>query len=112
MASTRTFGVVDDTQTGILLNGYTAGQSAEIAEARDMTGKVIELQAYSKGKTAQYSGLIDTNKGTFPEAGATITTADGEMVVESTTKTYSNTAFATGDVSCRTADSAEITPYG
>lgn len=103
-----TFGVVD------CATGYGLAQSAdytytaEIAEARDCTGKVNTMKAYSVGREATVEVLVN---GTLPSPGATATYGTIAGLVSSVTVSESNTGFQSGRVTVRNADTATLIAY-
>lgn len=109
----RKFGIVTNLtglQAGIVVNGITRDESAEIAEARNEKGEVTDLQAYSVGESISVQGVIDDEKGEIVKAGSKLTLAGRDYIVESVNKPETNTGFCEATINARTADSAVITP--
>lgn len=109
----RKFGIVTSLtglQAGIVVNGITRDESAEIAEARNEKGEVTDLQAYSVGESISVQGVIDDEKGEIVKAGSKLTLAGRDYIVESVNKPETNTGFCEATINARTADSAVITP--
>lgn len=112
MATTRSFGIitsVEGLQAGITVNGLDFNDSAEIAQARNEKGQIIDLAAYSNAKSVSVSGVLDSAKGTLATAGSKLTLQGKDWIIESVQKQESNTSFITVTLSCRTADNAIIT---
>ena len=62
----RKFGIitsVENLQAGIVVNGITRNESAEIAEARNEKGQITDLAAYSRAESISVQGVIDDAKG-------------------------------------------------
>lgn len=93
---------------GLVLTDFTEGTNAEIAEARDSTGAVTDMHAYSQGKTITATGYV-TSGGTVPAAGTTISAGGGTYLVESAELVESNTDFQKMNLSLKSADSATLT---
>ncbi|MDD3119600.1 MAG: hypothetical protein PHQ27_10500, partial [Victivallales bacterium] len=83
-------------------------ESAEVAEARNENGQVIELRAYSKGVEKKFEGLIKS-AGTIPAAGEAITVGDWNGLITAVSKSKENTGFNKITVTAKSADSAELT---
>lgn len=112
MSTTRFFGIVSNVeglQGGITVNGLDFNDSAEIAQARNEKGQIIDLAAYSNAKSVSVSGVMDSAKGTLATAGSKLTLNGKDWIIQSVQKQESNTAFVTVTLSCRTADNAIIT---
>lgn len=108
MSSTRKFGITSDTTgiaTGVIVNSLSFNKSAQIAEARNEKGQIIDLAAYSKGESVDIQGLFI---GTGVEVGSKITIGEKSYLVESSNKTETNTGFQEASVTARTADEAEL----
>lgn len=114
--SSRQFGIVTDTQglkQGCIVNSITHNFNSETAEARDEKGKLIDLAAYGETEEITVDGLTT---GTGVKNGDVIwlsETIDGTTntkgyLVTSTSKTESNTAFVTQNVTARYAPSCEF----
>ena len=101
-----TFGVATTTSYG-LMQGAEENDSAEVAEARGETGKVVELKAYSKGLTTRLRYLLT---GSAPEVGATAAYGSRTGLVVNRTKEETNTGYTAGSIELRTADSATLNP--
>ena len=111
--TTRCFGIITSVsglQAGIVVNGLDFNDSAEIAEARNEKGQVIDLAAYSKATSVSVTGVMDTAKGSLATAGSMLTLGGKDYIIESVQKNESNTAFVQVTISAKTADNAEITP--
>jgi len=99
VASTASYGLVQE---------LSNAQTAEIAEARNETGKATNQVAFSK-ETVVRQRVITTD--TLPVVGTTnaLTTTVG--LVRSVTQTENNTAYKTGEIEVAVKDSATVTAY-
>lgn len=108
----RKFGIVTGVSgltAGIVIQSLTYNETAETAEARNSTGAITDLAAYSRSTSLSISGLLDESDGTtLVSAGSTLTLGGKNYLIESVDKTESNTDFVRVSLSCRTADSATI----
>ena len=93
--------------TGISLTDVTISHGADIADARDSSGKVTDLKAYSKNTTLTCNGYL-TYGGSVIEAGTSVTVDGTTYIVESAEQVESNTEFVRYNLTMRTADSATI----
>lgn len=112
MPTTRQFGIVTSLTGltgGIVVNSLSFNDNAQIAEARNEKGQIIDLAAYSNAKSVSIQGITDTSKGDLITAGSKITLGGKDWIVESVQKDESNTAFVSVNISARTADNAIIT---
>lgn len=115
MATTRSFGIVTSVQGvsgGLVINSLSFSESAEIAECRGEKGEVLDLAAYSKAKTVNITGYLDSSKGTLATAGSKITLDGKDWIIDSVSKNESNSTFVEVSISARSADSAIITIIG
>ena len=106
----RLFGIVSNTEgkpAALVVNSLNKSESAQIAEARDENGKVIELHAYSTAKTVSMNGVTTTADPV--KAGSTILIAGQNYLVDKADQNESNTAFVDIAISAQTADEADIT---
>lgn len=117
MADTNThkFGIISNgaSATGLVVQSCNKDENVEIAEARNESGQVAELKAYSKGTTYSITGLVikDGESETTVMAGSSVTIDNLNLIVESVSKQETNTGFVQVTMTCRTADSATITAY-
>ena len=97
-----------------VLNSLNHDHSAEIAEARDESGKVTDRKAYSRKKTIQGSGLLDTS--TIPpsevDAGATLAVGTETYLIESIKVGETNTGYAAFDFTASRCDNETAVAYG
>lgn len=110
MSSTRKFGVTSNLEglaDGIIANSISFNNSVETAEARNVSGEIIDIAAYSKSTEVSIDGLF---VGDGVGVGTTISIGDKSYLVTNSTKTESNTEFQTASVTARTADNAELWP--
>lgn len=111
--SKRLFGIISD-KTGIpsalIVNNLNRSQAAQIAEARDKNGKVIQQQAYSIQKSVNLNGI--TTAADPIDAGKQITIAGENYLVDQTAQNESNTAFVEVSISAVHSDEAVITQIG
>ena len=117
MADTTThkFGIVSNgtSATGLVVQSCNKDENVEIAEARNESGQVAELKAYSKGTTYSITGLVkDGESETTVTVGSTVTIDNLNLIVESVSRQETNTGFVQVSMTCRTADSATITTSG
>ena len=105
--ATLVFGT-DATTTYGIIQSMSKNETAEIAEARDHEGKVIEQKAYSKGTEVQIEALFDST-ATLPTAGSTVTIDTVEYLVSSCNVTSSNTEFKKASITATKKDSATLT---
>ena len=103
----RTFGITSTASgiTGVVINGITRNDSAEIAEARGADGKVTDRKAYSRTQTAEISGLID---GSFSVTAGQVVTGGGiaSGLVTQTSITEVNSDYQQFTATIETKDSA------
>ena len=103
----RSFGITSTAAgiTATVLNSVNSSQTAEIAEARGVDGKVTDRKAYSQTKTVEVSGLVDGS--ITVEAGDKVTAGgitDG--LVTNLSVTESNTDYQQFSATVETKDSA------
>lgn len=106
------FGIVT-TVTGIssiIIQSLNLRTNVEIAEARGEDGKVVELKAYSKGKSVDIRALVNAD-ALKTEAGQTLTIDNISYIIESTDQAENNSGWVEVSISAKTADSATITTY-
>ena len=108
----RKFGVtstLSGLSEGIVVNSITHNSTSETAEARDEHGQIIDIAVYGEGDEITIDGLVTTAENTL-KAGS-IATVDGKnYLVTSTSKTESNTAFQTTNVTARYSPDCELWP--
>lgn len=107
----RSFGIVTSLSglsAGLVVNDLSFSQNADVAEARTSDGKISDLHAYSCATTITLSGVLDSESGSLVTAGSTLTIDSKTYIIESVTKTESNQAFCTVQITARTADSATV----
>lgn len=115
MATTRSFGIITDVTGvtgGLVINSLSFSETSEIAECRGEKGEVLDLAAYSKAKTVNITGYLDSSKGALATAGSKITLQGKDWIIDSVSKNESNSTFVEVTISARTADSAIITIIG
>ena len=104
--SPRTFGITSTLSglaDGLIANSISFNKSVETAEARNVSGEIIDIAAYSKSTEITVDGLF---VGSGVEPGTTISIGGNDYLVTTSTKTESNTDFQQGSVTARTADKA------
>ena len=114
MSTTRQFGIITNVagmQAGICVNSLNIDQNVETAEARDSKGKITDLAAFSKSKSISVSGVMDTANGTLATAGSMLTIGNENYLIESVSKSETNTDFVQVTINGRTADGANIITY-
>lgn len=108
----RKFGVTSTLtglSEGIVVNSITHNSTSETAEARDEHGQIIDIAVYGEGEQITIDGLVTSAENTL-KAGS-IATVDGKnYLVTSTSKTESNTAFQTTNVTARYSPDCELWP--
>lgn len=111
--SKRLFGIISD-KTGIpsalIVNNLNRSQAAQIAEARDENGKVIQQQAYSIQKSVNLNGI--TTAADPIDAGKQITIAGENYLIDQAAQNESNTAFVDVSISAVHSDEAAIVQIG
>ena len=108
MSSTRKFGVTSnlgDLANGLIANSISFNNSVETAEARNVSGEIIDIAAYSKSTEVTIDGLF---VGEGVDVGSSITIDGKDYLVTNSTKNESNTEFQTASVTARHADNAEL----
>lgn len=106
----RTFGItstLSGLSDGLIANSISFNKSVETAEARNVTGEIIDIAAYSKSTEITVDGLF---VGNGVEPGTTVTIGGADYLVTASTKTESNTDFQQGSITARTADNATLHP--
>lgn len=106
--SARIFGITStlgNLGDGIIANSITTNTTVETAEARNVSGEIIDIAAYSKAKEITIDGLF---VGEGVEPGSSITIGGLDYLVTSSSKTESNTDFQQASVSARAADNAVL----
>ena len=102
------FGVTSTGGYGILQT-VDKNSSAEVAEVRDETGKVVEMTAYSKTVEVDFEGVFDSD--TIAEVGTELECADITGVITSISESESNTDFKKIKGKIQLKDAANITEY-
>lgn len=113
--STRRFGVTSDVEglkAGCVVNSITHNFNSDTAQARDEKGKLIDLAAYGENEEITIDGLTTgdgVKNGTVVWIGVTEGGVEKEKgyFVTSTSKTESNTAFQTQNVTARYSKDCE-----
>ena len=103
------FGIITGNtgSTNMIIQSVSCRSSADIAEVRDESGKVIHFHPYSKNKTFDIRGLL--NADTFStEAGQTLSIGDKQYIIESTSQYETNTGWVEVSLTAKTADEATI----
>ena len=103
------FGIIT-TVTGvenIIIQSLNNRTGADIAEARDESGKVIAFHPYSKNRTVDIRALLNADK-IQTEAGQTLTIDQKEYIIESTDQAENNTGWVEVSITAKTADSATV----
>lgn len=106
--SSRIFGITStlgNLGDGLIANSVSINTTVETAEARNVSGQIIDIAAYSKAKEVTIDGLF---VGEGVEPGSSITIGGDDYLVTTSTKTESNTDFQQGSVTARTADGAVL----
>ncbi len=104
----RIFGVTSNLSglgDGIIANSITFNNTVDTAEARDEKGMLLDLAPYSQSEELTIDGLFTS---TGVEVGSKITIGDKDYLVSNSTKTESNTAFQTAQVTARGGDADTV----
>lgn len=96
-----TFGLGSWSCGGMVLNKLTVNQSAQVAEARDETGKVTARKAYSTSVDVSADGPLE---GSAPDVGTVAIIGDYSVLVESVNVTGSNSDYQQVSISGKTID--------
>lgn len=112
MSTTRKFGIITNQSafTGVMLNSVDTNASVDIAECRNESGTVTDLQAYSVGETIAATGVLDTARGNIASPGATLTVESKSYIIDGVNKRETNTGFVEISINGRRADNAVLTP--
>ncbi|PWM80345.1 hypothetical protein [Victivallis vadensis] len=92
---------------GITVNSVMRRETAEIAEMRNIKGKVTDLAAYSCGETITVKGVVDEAGGEIVRAGAVLELDAGSYLIVSVDKPESGSGEVT--IVARAADGANLT---
>ena len=106
--SPRSFGItstLSGLSDGLIANSISFNKNVETAEARNVSGEIIDIAAYSKSEEITIDGLY---VGSGVEPGTTVTIGGKDYLVTGSTKTESNTDFQQGSITARTADNATL----
>lgn len=108
----RKFGIItnlEGLQAGIMVNSLSYDESCETAEARNERGQIVDIASYSRGVSVSIQGVLDESEGvSLVKAGNKITLDGKDFLIESVSKSESNTDFVQVDISARSADDATI----
>lgn len=102
------FGVTSTDSTALswgVFQQFQENDSAQVAEARQEDGKMLRMKAYSKDLQKQVQFLVN---GTVPQAGGTLSIAGTVGLIIDRNVTEANTAYKTGQITTRSADSATL----
>lgn len=102
------FGVTSTGGYGVL-QSLTETQTAEVAEARNESGKVTDQIAYSKTHEVTAEGLF--NGDTLGGAGSSLTAGSLTGLILSQTVSETNTGYKTVSVTIQKKDSATQVAY-
>ena len=97
----------------VVLNNLTTSEAVEIAEARNEKGYITDRKAYSKKTTIRGDGLLDAEEipVTAVEAGAVLSIAEKNYLVESCEVTEANTDYVKISFSAVRADDCTAAGY-
>lgn len=104
--ATLVFGTESSTTYGVV-QSFGKNDTAEVAEARDHKGEVIEQKAYSKGTEVQLEVLFDSD-AELPEAGDTVTVDGVQYLVTGINVTSSNTEYKKASITGSKKDDADL----
>jgi hypothetical protein len=112
----RQFGVISiisGTTTAvadIIAESVNKSNSVETATARDESGKVIDMQAYSKTTTLTINGLLNVSTPTI-DAGSVIVISGGTFLVTSAEQVESNTDYVRYNLTATQSDNCVPVAY-
>lgn len=112
----RSFGVISiisGTTTAvadIVAESVNKAVSVETATARDESGKVTDMKAYSKTTTYTINGLLNVSTPTI-EAGSVIAISGGTFLVTNAELVESNTDFVRYNLTVTVSDACVPTAY-
>lgn len=86
--------------TGFIANSFATNESAEVAEARDEHGKLIDLACYDTGKELTMEALV-TVESNGVAVGDKVTVNEIDALVTGINKTESNTDFQRATITLR-----------
>jgi hypothetical protein len=94
----------------IIAESVNKSNSVETATARDESGKVIDMQAYSKTTTLTINGLLNVSAPTV-DAGSVIVISGGTFLVTSAEMVESNTDFVRYNLTVTQSDNCVPVAY-
>jgi hypothetical protein len=94
----------------IIAESVNKSNSVETATARDESGKVIDMQAYSKTTTLTINGLLNVSTPTV-DAGSVIVISGGTFLVTSAEMVESNTDFVRYNLTVTQSDNCVPVAY-
>lgn len=112
----RSFGVISIVSGGttaiadIIAESVNKSNSVETATARDESGKVIDMQAYSKTTTLTINGLLNVSTPTI-DAGSVVVISGGTFLVTSAELVESNTDFVRYNLTVTASDNCVPVAY-
>jgi hypothetical protein len=112
----RSFGVISIVSGGttaisdIVAESVNKAVSVETATARDESGKVTDMKAYSKTTTYTINGLLNVATPTI-EAGSVIAISGGTFLVTNAELVESNTDFVRYNLTVTASDACTPTAY-
>lgn len=105
------FGIItsiDQLQAGITVNSLDTQQTVQTAEARNETGAITDITAFSNRKTVSIQGVMTGNTADLATAGSIITLGGVDWLITNVIRAESNTDYVQVTISATTADDAEI----
>ena len=98
----RIFGITSSLSgfTGFIANSFATNESAEVAEARDEKGKLIDLACYDTGKELTMEALV-TVESNGVAVGDKVTVNEIDALVTGINKTEVNTDFQLASITLR-----------
>lgn len=105
------FGIItsiDQLQAGITVNSLDTQQTVQTAEARNETGAITDITAFSNRKTVSIQGVMTGNTADLATAGSIITLGGVDWLITDVSRAESNTDYVQVTISATTADDAEI----
>lgn len=105
------FGIItsiDQLQAGITVNSLDTDETVQTAEARNETGAITDITAFSNRKNVSIQGVMTGNTADLATAGSIITLGGVDWLITNVTRAESNTDYVQVTISATTADDAEI----
>ena len=89
----------------MIANSISFTDAVDSAEARGLSGEVLDIAAYSKNTTIDVKGLY---VGSGVNVGDIVSVGSKNYLVTNSSKSESNSAFQEGSIQAKSADSATL----